>query len=323
MARFSSPHAVGAVERAAGPEFPRLARRLFGNVRLDFSGTGPRESRLVSAMLGPCRLSRLSADRHMVHGERVITGEATDMVKLIIQTEGNSTLHQGGRRLPVGPSSVVLYDPANPYMLANPEAVDLLMLQVPRAAVARLAPQGVTRPLTAGLIPGSLHRVLFSMMDSTIREIETLGDAERSRLGETMLELVATMVNASPEPLRSGSRSLDLLRERIKDYVAAHLGRPELCASEIARKMGCSLRYVYRAFESEDVTPADYIWSERLKKARELLAARPMAPGVIGDVAFSLGFSSSAHFSRAFRSHFHETPTAWCRAASAAHSGRA
>lgn len=323
MAQFSQAHVEPTVERAAGPEFPRLARQLFGNVRLDFSGTGPRESRLVSAMLGPCRLSRLSADRHMVHGERVITGETTDMVKLIIQTEGQSTLHQGGRRLPVGPSSMVLYDPANPYVLANPEAVDLLMLQVPRSAVAGLAPGGVTRPLTAALLPGSLHRVLSSMMESTIREIETLGDAERARLGQTMLELVATMICAGSDPQRSGSRSLELLRERIKDYIAAHLGRPELCAAEIARKMGCSLRYVYRAFESEDITPADYIWSERLRKARELLAARPMAPGVIGDVAFSLGFSSSAHFSRAFRSHFHETPTAWCRAAGAAQSGRA
>ncbi len=314
MAQFSSLNVQPAVERAAGADFPRLARRLFGNVRLDFSGSGPRESRLVSAMLGPCRLSRLSADRHMVHGERVVTGDAPDMVKLIIQTEGNSTLHQGGRRLPVGPSSVVLYDPANPYVLANPEAVDLLMLQVPRSAVATLTGGGVKRPLTAALIPGSLHRVLFSMMESTIREIETLGEGERARLGQTMLELVATMVNTSKEQQRSSSRSLDLLKERIKDYVAANLGRPELGAPEIARKMGCSLRYVYRAFENEDITPADYIWSERLKKARDILASRPAAPGVIGDVAFSLGFSSSAHFSRAFRSHFHETPSQWCRA---------
>lgn len=312
MAQFSSPAALPAVERAAGPDFPRMARRLFGNVRLDFTGTGPRESRLVSAMLGPCRLSRLSADRHMVHGERVIPGAATDMVKLIIQTEGHSTLHQGGRRLPVGPSSVVLYDPANPYVLANPEAVDLLMLQVPRSAVAGLG-DGITRPLAAALIPGSLHRVLSSMMESTIREIETLDDAERAQLGQTMLELVATMVGTAAEPQRSGSRSLELLKERIKDYIAAHLSRPDLCAAEIARKMGCSLRYVYRAFEGEDITPADYIWSERLKKARELLAARPMGPGVIGDVAFGLGFSSSAHFSRAFRSHFHQTPSEWCR----------
>lgn len=315
MGQFSLSRTEPAVDRAAGADFPRLARRIFGNVRLDFSGAGPRESRLVSAMLGPCRLSRLSADRHMVHGERVITGDAPDMVKLIIQTEGNSTLHQGGRRLPVGPSSVVLYDPANPYVLANPEAVDLLMLQVPRAAVSPLAPRGMGRPLTAALIPGSLHRVLSSMMESTIREIEILDDGERARLGQAMLELVASMVSASVDRQPGTSRSLDLLKARIKDYIAGHLGRPELCASEIARKMGCSLRYVYRAFENEDITPADYIWSERLIRARELLASRPAGPGVIGDVAFSLGFSSSAHFSRAFRSHFHETPSQWCRTA--------
>ncbi len=315
MGQFSAASAALPVERAAGAEFAPLARRLFGNVRLDFPGGSLRESRLVSAMLGPCRLSRLSADRHMVHGDRVIQGDAPDMVKLIIQTEGNSTLHQGGRKLPVGPTSVVLYDPANPYVLANPEAVDLLMLQVPRAAIGGLK-GGVRRPLTAALIPGSLHRVLFSMMESTIREIETLEESERARLGQTMLELVASMVNASTEN-RASSRSLDLLRDRIKDYVAANLARPDLGAPEIARRMGCSLRYVYKAFEAEDMTPADYIWSERLKKARDLLATQPMVPGFIGEVAFSLGFSSSAHFSRAFRSHFNQTPSQWSRTARA------
>ncbi|MBB4063081.1 helix-turn-helix domain-containing protein [Gellertiella hungarica] len=313
-AAFHPPVPAGGIDRAAGADFPRLARRLFGNVRLDFTGAGNRESRLVSVALGPCRLSRLSADRHMVHGDRVTEGDAPDMVKLIIQTKGHSWLHQSGRRLPVGPSSVVLYDPANPYLLANPEAVDLLMLQVPRGClpVEGLGVSG--RPLAASLIPGSMHRVLFSMMESTICEIETLDEAERTRLGNSMMELVRGMLEAASEapPV---PRSLDLLRARIKDYVAANLSRPELGAPEIARRMGCSLRYVYRAFETEGMTPADYIWSERLRKAAELLSRQPMAPGMIGEVAFSLGFSSSAHFSRAFRNRFHQSPTEWSRSA--------
>lgn len=302
------------IERAEGLEFPRMARRLFGNVRLEFEGRPEKESSLVSARLGVCRLSRLAAGRHIVRGERVLAGsDAPDMIKLIIQTEGHSTLLQGGLRLPVGPSSVVIYDPANPYVLINPGAVELLMLQVPRSAIGPGEIGRIRKPLAAALVPGGMHRILQSLMGSTMDEMETLDESARESLGQTMLELVRGMVSAAGDPLEQ-PRSLDLLRARIKDYIAANLARTELGAPEIARRMGCSLRYVYRAFEAEGMSPADYIWAERLRAAAELLRTAPQAPGFVGDVAFSLGFSSSAHFSRAFRNRFQQTPSQWCRA---------
>lgn len=302
-----------SVERAKGSEFPRLARQLFGNVRLEFSDVARRESQLASVRLGTCRLSRLSADRHVVHGENATRGEdCPDMVKIIIQTEGRSWLDQDGRRFPVGPASVVIYDPANPYTLLNPEAVELLMLQVPRSRLKLLA-KPRRRPMSAKLVAGGMHRILLSMMESTMTEVDALEEPECVRLGDSMVDLVETMVSATPE--RPAPHSLDILRMRIKDYVAANLARPQLCAQEIARRMGCSLRYVHKAFEADGITLADYIWSERLTRAAAMLSAEPLVPGSIGEVAFSLGFASSAHFSRAFRNQFHQTPTEWSRAA--------
>ena len=303
-------------DMASGAEFPAMARRLFGNVRLDFGPAGAGDCSLLSAPLGGCRLSRLRAGRHVVHGERVIGGDAPDMIKLIIQTRGCSELHQAGRHLPVGPDTVVIYDPARPYRLDNPEAVDLLMLQIPRHAVPGGGIARMRRPLAAALAPGGLHRVLYALMDSTMREIGILTEEDRLRIGQFMLDLVQGLLDdGSGEETASGS--LETLRARIKDYIAANLGRTELGAPEIARRMGCSLRYVYKAFEDERQTPAEYIWSERLRKAAELLHSRPLSPGFVGEVAFGLGFSSTAHFSRAFRSRYHQTPRDWCRAARA------
>lgn len=306
---------VGApVEQAGGGEFPLLARRLFGNVRLEFEDETPRESRLVSARLGACRLSRLSAGRHVVHGERVLSADMPEMIKLIIQTEGLSALHQSGRELPVGANTVVLYDPANPYVLVNPQAVDLLMLQLPRRAFNATELSRLKRPLVAAMQPGGLQRVLHSVMRSTMGEIEALDEAAREHLGQTMLDLVRGLMTAQPHA-EARPHSLELLHARITDYVAMHLTRPELDAADIARRMGCSLRYVYRAFELEGMTPADYIWAERLRLAAQELRARPLKPGAIAEIAFGLGFSSSAHFSRAFRNRYHQSPRDWARMA--------
>lgn len=306
------PDGGPAVEQARGGDFPSLARRLFGNVRFEFSEETPRESRLISARLGACRLSRLSTGRHVVHGERVLSSDAPDMIKLIIQTEGLSALHQSGRELPVGANTVVLYDPANPYVLDNPQAVDLLMLQLPRRAFSNLEISRLKRPLVAAMQPGGLQRVLHSVMRSTMGEIDALDEAAREHLGQTMLDLVRGLMAAQPQ---EHPHSLELLHARIRDYVTMHLTRPDLDAADIARRMGCSLRYVYRAFELEGTTPADYIWAERLRLAASELRARPLKPGAIAEIAFGLGFSSSAHFSRAFRNRYRQTPRDWARMA--------
>jgi AraC-like DNA-binding protein len=72
--------------------------------------------------------------------------------------------------------------------------------------------------------------------------------------------------------------------------------------------MGCSPRYVFRAFEQEVGTPADYLRGLRLEKAREQMQSEDEKTRSISDIAFSIGFSSTAHFSRAFRDRYAMTP---------------
>ncbi|MEO8686022.1 MAG: helix-turn-helix transcriptional regulator, partial [Devosia sp.] len=108
---------------------------------------------------------------------------------------------------------------------------------------------------------------------------------------------------------QSGSQtlSLDLLRERAKAYIEANLERADLSVADIARQMGCTPRYVFKAFQAEQTTPSDYLWQCRLERARDCLM-QGEAGRSISDIAFALGFSSSAHFSRAFRQRYDSAP---------------
>jgi AraC-like DNA-binding protein len=303
------------VDSASGRAFARLARDLFGNVRLDFSTADEEKSRMTSGMLGTCRLTRLEADQHVVFREHVAAApEDPDAIKLIVQTEGSASLTQGGLHVPVSRNALVIYDPSRPYMLTNSTPVRQLLLQLPRHALPHAVVERLAQPFTARADQDGMCRILLSLMDSTIHEIDHLDEARRSSIGQTMIELVRTMIGAYLSQAKPVANPLDVLLQRIKDFIEINLERPDLSVTLIARRMGCSVRYVYRAFEVERLTPSDYIWDLRVQKAAAKLREAGSHAGEIAEIAFALGFSSSAHFSRAFRHRYGVSPSQWRKA---------
>ena len=303
-----------AVETATGHEFPVLARRLFGDVQLSFPDGREERSRLESAVFGACRLSRLEAAAHTVRGDHVTRGpENPDGIKVIFPLEGQGVMSQGGRSAAVAPGRGVIYDPARPYALANSTAVRLLMLQLPRTVLQPSVVARLRGPFAVSAENAGLQLILMSMMTSSLSEIDGMAPAARTGIGHTMIDLVRTMMTAGCGGADETPRSLDVLLRRIKDDIARHIEDPELNVSGIARRMGCSVRYVYRAFDAEQTTPMAYIWNLRIERAAARLRVVRHAPGVISEVAFSLGFSSSAHFARAFRRRYDLTPSEWQR----------
>lgn len=297
---------------AVGPEFQTAARQLFGNVRLHFPEGGDDGSRLVSTLLGECRLSALRAATHTVFGDHVVAGsDDPDSLKLLIQTGGFSELEQNGRRAGIGGDAVVVYDPTRPYTLVNRTQVRLLLLQMPRLTFSASALRSLASPYRLRQTQTGLQRVLLSMMRTTMNEVDQLDERMRANLGITMVDLVKAMIDDGADLHGHGPTSLEVLRERVKSYIEANLSSADLGVSEIARKMGCSPRYIFRAFEAEQRTPSEYIWDLRLERAKAELAHPDDRKRSISDIAFSLGFSSSAHFSRAFRGRFDLSPRDW------------
>ncbi|ARQ14448.1 AraC family transcriptional regulator protein (plasmid) [Rhizobium etli] len=302
------------VDSASGRAFAGLARNIFGNVRLDFGAGDEEKSRMTSAMLGTCRLTRLEADRHVVFGNHVTaTPNDPDAIKLIVQTEGSASLTQGGLHAPVSRNALAIYDPSRPYMLTNSTPVRQLLLQLPRHALPTMAVERLVRPFTAHEQDG-MCRILLSLMDSTIHEIDHLDEARRMSVGQTMIVLVRTMIGADLPQAKPVANPLDVLLQRIKEFIDINLERPDLTVAMIARRMGCSVRYVYRAFKVECLTPSDYIWDLRVQKAAAQLREAGGYAGEISGIAFALGFSSSAHFSRAFRHRYGVSPSQWRKA---------
>ena len=91
----------------------------------------------------------------------------------------------------------------------------------------------------------------------------------------------------------------------LEEYILRHLNEP-LPVSRLARFAHVSAGHFHALFREEaGMTPGQYLWELRLKRAQQLLleTALPLV-----DVAEQAGFSSQSSFTHAFRRRFGVSP---------------
>ena len=105
-------------------------------------------------------------------------------------------------------------------------------------------------------------------------------------------------------------RSVQRARLRsVKAYIDAHLSDPTLSLVTIAKKNGISLRYLHQLFRLTDMSASEWMRLRRLQRCYDLLASPRHATQSITEIAYSIGFSSSSHFSNLFRAQFGVRPS--------------
>ncbi len=109
-----------------------------------------------------------------------------------------------------------------------------------------------------------------------------------------------------PPPPSVGGLSSRRLR-LVLDYIEDTLGQP-VKLRDLAALAGISARHFERAFrQSTGFPPHAYVMERRLDMARDLLIKQPELP--IEEISLRVGFSSTSHFSSAFRRRTGFTPT--------------
>jgi AraC-like DNA-binding protein len=203
----------------------------------------------------------------------------------------------------------VVYDPTRPYQLNNRSRISQLLLQVPRSNFSSAALERLSSPHVLRDDPAGVPRVVAAFARTAMDEIATFGEVARTRVGDTLARLATTMISSDMDGSGQESCSLRVLRARVQAYIETNLSRSDLDIQEIAQRMGCSRRYIFRAFQAADTTPSQYLWDLRLERTREHLTTDSFRGGSISEIAFACGFSSTAHFSRAFRKRYGISPS--------------
>jgi AraC family transcriptional regulator len=119
---------------------------------------------------------------------------------------------------------------------------------------------------------------------------------------------VGDLKNSQPCPVRGGLTRPQL--RRVKEFVGVRISS-DITISDLASAAGLSPFHFIRAFKrSVGISPYQYVLSERISRARELLLKRDLA---IADVALAVGFHDATQLNRAFRKLVGVTPTAFRR----------
>jgi AraC family transcriptional regulator, positive regulator of tynA and feaB len=226
---------------------------------------------------------------------------------VITQIAGVQSYAQNGARVLLNPGDSTLIDSSSPWTSSCLTDCARLYLRAPRwimeSRLRRIDIPVVQRISGEARMGGALRRLSQSLYDEAGQMKEDEGVAALDAYFEI---LSACLGNNHPPAPRAPE-----LRAEIYDYIDAHLFEPTMGPAEIASAVGISVRHLHRLFLVTGSTLGDYIRARRLKGCRNDLANPGMWHKTITEIAFSWGFSDSAHFSHSFRKRFGMSPRAF------------
>jgi AraC-like DNA-binding protein len=247
--------------------------------------------------------SVLRQNRHIARLEKdcYFLGLAQSGCVNIRHAASSMTMHAG-----VG----ALYCASEPYALRCDIKLRSFWAELPRQAFASRF-DSEAPPLIARLnLSRGLGRIAVEFCAAMALEGDELDAQSRAKLGEQFMDIVALAIGADPDRQSEAEISVRRARLRsVKTYIDEHLTDPRLSLRKIAEKNGISLRYLHQLFRPIDMSVSEWVRMRRLQRCYDLLTSPTHRTHSITEIAYSMGFSSSSHFSNLFRAHFGLRPS--------------
>lgn len=285
-------------------------------VELDCTVGSPDEfhGKIDRRQAGDLEFSHVVSSQHVVTRTRarIARSNQSDFL-LSLQTAGRGILRQDGREAVLGIGDFAIYDTTRPYDLRFDEAFSQLVLRLPRRLVtSRIAE--IDR-LTARAIAGErgMGKLASGFLRQLHGQLAELDPLSLPRVHASALDLIGAAVAEQAGMSSTSSECHIMLRRRVSAYIDRNLANPRLSCETIAAAHGISARHLRKVFEASAMTVSGLIWARRLEQARRDLVDPLHAHIAVTGIGYDAGFKDAAHFSRAFRSSFGETPSA-CRA---------
>jgi AraC-like DNA-binding protein len=145
-----------------------------------------------------------------------------------------------------------------------------------------------------------------------LNDHQTVTDAAiRRAVVKHMLDLGALILGARADAAdiakKRGARAARL--RSIKASIVADLDRHDLTLSRVALRNGISTTYVRKLFEADGTTFTDFVLSQRLSRAYQMLTDPKLGDRTIAVIANAAGFNDISYFNRSFRRAYSATPS--------------
>jgi AraC family transcriptional activator of tynA and feaB len=241
-----------------------------------------------------------------------ISCHSGDYYVVQIPAHQSLTLRQRGREAVICPGDFAVNATSEPYCYEQPTRNDLLGIRISGPMLRERIGDiddftaltfSKTEPAVALFI--DFARSLFAY--GTALEP---GDAESST--RVLLDLMAIAIRAPREGAASCESSVRLAhRQRALKLIDARLSDNRLTPSFVAKALGLSNRYLQQIFADRDESLSSIIRTRRVEEAKRLLREMGSTRRTVSSIAYAVGFSDPAYFSRVFLSQTDLSPTAY------------
>ncbi len=254
-------------------------------------------------------------------GAQTISGLRTDQpasVWLAVLLEGRAALASEGVDQAMAVGDIAYGPTGRAATLVLETRCRLMFVRAPRVALDhRLV---AVRGLKIGLLDaaGGVARVFSGLLSATAGALPELTVDQLRPIELALTEFLAASLAEvnNGEALGVGAHSPHL--HRICQSIETLLSDPDLSLRRLAEKNGVSPRYIQKLFALAKDTFGHYVRARRLERSRMDLASPLCARLSISEICFRWGFNESAHFSRAFRNQYGQSPREYRRAAGSA-----
>ncbi|MFC0865419.1 helix-turn-helix domain-containing protein [Sphaerimonospora cavernae] len=232
-------------------------------------------------------------------------------IHLVLQ--GEAGIRQAGRETVLTADNFTLIDTSRPFegwRACTSGTTTAVVLQIPRKRLP--LPSNIADHLAA--VPFSCRRGLGGVFARWLVGLGQQAGELSAQDTDTVASVTVDLLSAVLPHRLTGNggkppESRKLLRQaQIRDYIRQRLGDPNLSPETIAAAHQISLRYLYKIFDGQGVTLSAWIRRSRLEQCRRFLADPRHHTRPVHAIAARWGFGDAAHFSRAFRAAYGESP---------------
>jgi AraC-like DNA-binding protein len=249
-----------------------------------------------------------SQSQHFTRSRRLVAVEGLDHYMIQVYRRGSCEGAYGEVQNSVRPGDIKVIDLAQPFHSLNSD-FENITLTIPRAALAPL----LARPdrMHGRVLPREdpMARVIGAHIHVLSDTAADMSPTQAAGVAAGTVRLMAACLGAHPRardethPYRAAA-----VGQSVRAFVDQSIASPLLNANTLAQRFRVSRRQMYRLFAGDGGVEA-YIQARRLQRSMQALTDPLQSGRGIGEIALGLGFTSDAHFSRAFRRTFGMTPS--------------
>ena len=281
-------------------------------LKVDTSSQNPTdyEGFLNKSILGPSVLSEVFlSTQKITRNHRHIALLDKDCFYIMFPSKGSLLVEQAGKQEISTPGTAVLFDATVPYHLRCRDYLQSMYVEMPRSILIDRCPIDKLQSVPALNFADGLGWAVAEFCKLLGFEADSIGNDVAPKVVTEIADLLALCIDAELNRKPTGESLSNKFRlQSLKSYIKSRLDDPDLSPKVIAKDNMISVRYLHYLFKGTGKSVSEWVREQRLEKCHQKLTSTKFDDDSITDIAFSLGFNSSSHFTRLFKQKFGMPP---------------